>query len=177
MTNNTTSTQHVTVREFIKTHLIEHIGEIKDNYPYLAFLLMTVGIEFFGKCQRNNRDWNYYDKQNPSADFENGMRIAPLQKYGAYDLRSNLRNGMAHSFIPKGGIFVSNNGTDCQSIGCSQLYNDFKAACNDVLEGKVQMPAKSLDDVFFTITNTPDGNSITGGTIAVANQSNPTKEI
>ncbi len=177
MTNNTATTRQITVREFINTHLIEYIGNIKDYYPYFAFLLMAVGIEFLGKCQRNNSDWNYYDKHNPSADFEKGMEIPPLQKYSASDLRNFLRNGMAHSFLPKGGMLISNNGTDGQSIGCSQLYNDFKAACNEVLHGKVQMSVKSLDDVFFTITNTPDGNSITGQTIVVSTQSTPTKEI
>ena len=120
MTNNTATTRQITVREFINTHLIESIGNIKDYYPYFAFLLMAVGIEFLGKCQRNNSDWNYYDKHNPSADFEKGMEIPPLQKYSASDLRNFLRNGMAQSFLPKGGVLISNNGTDGQSIVCSQ---------------------------------------------------------
>lgn len=164
MTNNTATTQQVTVKEFIETHLIEHIGEIKDSYPYFAFLLMAVGIEFLGKCQRNISDWNHYDAQNPSADFNAGMKIPPLNKYSASDLRNNLRNGMAHSFLTKGQLCVSNRGTDGCSIGCSQLYADFKEACENVLRGSITMPTKSLNDVFFVVTNTLDGNSITGGT-------------
>lgn len=41
----------MTVREFISEYLKRHIKEIKGNgYPFEAFMLMSIGIEFLGKC-------------------------------------------------------------------------------------------------------------------------------
>lgn len=46
------TTEEKTVKEFIKEYLIDQIGEIKENYPYFAFLLMSVGIEFLGEMSK-----------------------------------------------------------------------------------------------------------------------------
>lgn len=38
------------LREFITKYLIEEVGKIKDDHPFLAFSVMSIGIEILGKC-------------------------------------------------------------------------------------------------------------------------------
>lgn len=41
--------KEVSLNDFLKDTIIQ-FGEIKDKYPYYAFLLISDGIEFLGKC-------------------------------------------------------------------------------------------------------------------------------
>nr|MBQ5604218.1 hypothetical protein [Bacteroidales bacterium] len=156
-------TKDITVREFIKNYLIVQIGEIKNNHPYFAFLLMAVGIEFLGKCQ-NSYDWDdSKEKIKPYENFENGLQLGPLKKYanikGLYD---KLRNGLAHALLIKQGIKVS-QGDSPNALNSDTFYADFKEACESVLNakdngcGKIMTAdsieiKKDLDATFFTIT-------------------------
>lgn len=157
------TTENVTVREFIKKYLIDKIEDVKNSHPYFAFLLMAVGIEFLGKCQ-NEHDWDDHDKIGPRTNFEKGLKIGALKKYANItDLYDNLRNGLAHSFLIKKGIKVS-DGDSVGAINSHILYDDFKNACYEVLnaisgvDGILRTSKgieikKDLDATFFTTTN------------------------
>lgn len=158
------ASKDVTVKDFIEKYLIDEIGAIKDEHPYLAFLSMAVGIEFLGKCCNHFTDWNKGGQSR--NDFNGGMRIPSLNdtKYAGMDLYSELRCGLAHSLLTKGDLCLTNQASVNGAIGCDEFYQDFVAACREVLDGKVQMPVKKLTDVFFTVTDDGQGNSITGVT-------------
>lgn len=154
-------TSDVTVRYFIQKYLIGQIGLIKKDYPYFAFLLMAVGIEFLGKCQ-NEHDWDDYKLIQPRENFNNGLNLDPLKKYANLDLYDKLRNGLAHSLLIKQGINVS-EGDYPNALNSNTFYSDFEAACNLVLNakddgsGKIMTTdgieiKKNLDATFFTIT-------------------------
>ncbi len=143
--------QDVSVREFIEEYLIGHIGKIQKRQPYFAFVLMAIGIEFLGKCLNNHSDWNYYSKGQPARDFNKGMQLSPMRKYKNLDLYHKLRCGLAHSLLTNNGLTLSNNEVG-STINSKQFFQDFKAACREVLAMK-NLPKKNLDSPFFTIAN------------------------
>lgn len=163
------SKKAVSVRQFINEYLIGHIGTIKDQQPYFAFVLMAIGIEFLGKCLNKYSNWNYYSKGQPARDFKRGMQLTPLKRYIKLDLYHKLRCGLAHSLLTDGGLTLSDE-SGVNAISCKQFFQDFEAACKEVLAMK-NLPKKDLDLPFFTVTNTvnADGKivSVTGHTTTV----------
>ena len=148
-----------TVQEFIEECLIADIGKLKSEYPYFAFLLLATGIEFLGKCQNNNADWQTTGQSE--SDFNTGLSLFP-PKYQGMDLYNNLRCGLAHAFIPDKGLRLSDvKGQDNTVLSCEEFYDDFKAACNKVLSGQVAMPVKKLSDPFMVVKD--DGEIGTSG--------------
>lgn len=152
----------ISVRQFIQEYLIDDIGETVKKFPYFAFLLMSVGIEFLGKCQ-NSYDWDDYNSNiSPKDNFNNGLKIGPLKRYANMDLCNKLRNGLAHALLIKQGIKVS-QGDSSDALNSDTFYADFKEACESVLNakdngcGKIMTAdsieiKKNLDATFFTIT-------------------------
>lgn len=155
--------ESITVKEFISEYLINQIGKIKNHQPYFAFVLMAIGIEFLGKCQ-NGYDWDDHNANIKASDnFKNGLKLDPLKKYANIKgLHDKLRNGLAHAFLIKQGINVSEG--DCaNALNSNTFYSDFEAACSLVLNakddgsGKIMTAdgieiKKNLDATFFTIT-------------------------
>lgn len=141
--------QDVSVREFIEEYLIGHIGKIKEGYPYFAFLLMAVGIEFLGKCLNEFEDWDDYKFTKPSDNFDEGLKVPSLNKYQNKNLYYELRCGLAHSFLTNNGLKLSDKDG---VVNCEEFYKDFESACREVLAMK-NLPKKNLDSPFFTIAN------------------------
>lgn len=133
-------------KQFIQKVLIDEIGEIHKNYPYIAFASMTIGIEFLGKCLNTHEDWN--KKNRSKKDFQ--LAVNALNSFSKYKplLRSHklwdsMRNGFLHSFVPKESISLSRKGemahmnkiTDKKiNLECEEFYKDFKMACEKVIE-------------------------------------------
>lgn len=159
----------IKVKDFIEKYLIGHIGEIKDKYPYEAFLLISCGIEFLGKCL-NNRNWQ--DTGQSKADFENAVENIPsLKRYTSVkkDLYKSLRCGLCHAFQPKKGFLISNSQSEQLDknkggivINIKKFYDAFEKACYDLLEARVTA-GKNLDDTFLYITEEEE-TSTTGST-------------
>ena len=138
----------IKVEDFINDYLITHIGEIKNNYPYFAFVLMSIGIEFLGKCQNTDFDWNKYRHAQPETDFNKGMELPSLKKYKQLNLYRNLRCGLAHSLSTNGNLVLSDK-SNTTTLNCEEFYNAFVDACNEILSGKANMPTKKLTDTFL----------------------------
>lgn len=152
----------VTVKEYIENYLIKEIGEIKDEHPYFAFLLMAVGIEFLGKCQNTDYKWNKTGQAE--RDFNLGMGLFPA-KYQNMKLFERLRCGMAHPFITQNGIQIYKSlFEDATVISCDDFYKDFTEACNKIVSGNVEMPRKKLTNTFLFVQDI-DGDSVSGSTI------------
>ena len=165
-------TTSITVADFINDYLINQIGNIKDNHPYFAFLLMAVGIEFLGRCQSAN-DWN--DRSGSQTYFNEGLDVAPLQKYKTRypNLYNQLRCGLAHAYHPDGIILSDKAGIS--DINCEEFYTDFVRACRNILAGNAPKTVRALDVPFFVVTTTDDGTSTTGNTPSQMSQTQNSK--
>jgi hypothetical protein len=131
--------------DFIRTVLINEIGELVDSHPYLSFILMGIGIEFMGKCiDIRLTDWN--ESGRSKLDFESAIKTIPsLKKYEPYlishQMYSSFRCGLAHAVAPKTqitlsskeemGHLIDNNGR--LNLKVEDFYQDFKDACNYIL--------------------------------------------
>ena len=131
-------------KEFINTVLIHEIKDILDRHPYLSFLLVAVGIEFLGKCKLTKEaTWN---RINPAKAFEEGMKLMceVEPEYAKLNLKDELRNGFAHTFLPKSKIVLSEikhgarnfqlNRSGQTILVAEIFYRDFVIACQKVLQ-------------------------------------------
>ena len=144
-------TMNMKPKDFIQKVLIEEIGEIHQKHTYISFAMIAIGIEFLGKCLNNSVDWNEYRKNG--LDFK--LAIDTLKSFKEFkertknfDIYSNLRNGFAHSFKPKGRLILSSgNGSEHLKVfeprnineqskivlKCEDFYINFKNACLEVI--------------------------------------------
>jgi hypothetical protein len=138
----------MTPKQFIKQVFINELNKIKDSNPYIAFAIMAIGIEFLGKClDTDNQNWNTPRKSK--YHFELAIKkLSSLKIYkqylNNYALWNSLRNGFAHSFVPKNTLSLSsknerahlskhNNGLTI-NLKCEDFYEDFKNACSEVIQ-------------------------------------------
>lgn len=152
------------VREFIQKFMIDDIGRLVDSHPFHSFVLMSIGIEFLGKCLRDG-DWDDPNR-NATEDFNNAIsELYSFTKYRNIDgLYDKLRCGLAHLSVPKNGIKLDREGNDISSspiiLGCREMYEDFKSACNEVLEDKEGKVKKDLTKDYLVIDNTTTGSTV-----------------
>lgn len=151
----------MTLRDFIQQNLIEEIGTIKDEHPYMAFLLISCGIEFLGKCIGAN-DWQ--DSGHSTADFNNALsRFPSLQKYqspniGSKSLYRIIRCGLCHALLPQQGIVLSQDASqDLNShpivLKIDDFYGDFVTACETLKnDGSLLGLGKTLDMELLSIS-------------------------
>lgn len=185
-------TKTISVENYINEVLLQDINDVKQEKPYLAFLLIAAGIEFLGKCLSKSKDW--HSNGTSQKDFETAIcKLKAFQKYRKYtrglkrknaknhkmhlinppiSLYKSLRCGLLHAMLPGENIHLSNgqgvhNEIDGHlTLYLDTFYDDFSAACNELLEkNKI---GKNLKEHFFTIGYyNKDGNqyAVTGETI------------
>lgn len=137
----------MTPKEFIRQVFINELGVLKDSNPYISFAIMATGIEFLGKClDESAKHWNVSGKSK--NNFELAIdTLEALKKYHPYltshKLWDSLRNGFAHSFVPKFPLTLSSK-AECPhmtlhennerlNLKCEDFYVDFKNACEEVI--------------------------------------------
>jgi hypothetical protein len=146
----------MTPKEFIQQVFINELDNIKSTNPYISFAIMAIGIEFLGKCLDNNANhWNVPKKSK--VNFEYAINhLDALSAYRPYlishKLWDSLRNGFAHSFVPKFPLTLSSKNEAPHlllhennkrlNLKCEDFYNDFKNACIEV----VNMEFSDADD-------------------------------
>jgi hypothetical protein len=93
-------------KEFIENVLINEMRDIVERHAFMSFLLISVGIEFLGKCLLTEHH-NWHDIK-PETAFNKGKELMATinPEYGNIDLK-NLRNGFTHTFLPKNQISLS----------------------------------------------------------------------
>ena len=112
-------------KEFIKEYLIGKIGKLKDSEPYIAFLMMSIGIEFLGKCLNDKHDWDISNMSESDFNLAIGS-LKSLSKYQGWGLYHKLRCGLAHTMMVKSGLWIKNKGTSTSTcVSCEEFYNDF----------------------------------------------------
>lgn len=123
------------IDEFIETSMINEINQIKNTYPYWAFSLISMGIEFLGRILNRRSD---KDDNSSKYDFRYAIHnLDALKEYRDYtckphinakgkplydnaikpldpsdckkDLYSHLRCGFAHQLRMGTGILLDNS--------------------------------------------------------------------
>jgi hypothetical protein len=152
-------------KEFIDTVLINEVGAIHLQYPYISFAVMAIGIEFLGKCLNKYENWS--ESGHSKEDFE--LAINSLNSFDKYrplltshGLWTSLRNGFLHSFVPKNTLTLSSKDETAHlvpvtptkiNLRCENLYEDFKEACLEVIamtsfqSNKMSLPLLELPDI------------------------------
>lgn len=150
-------------KEFINQVFIKELCRIKDNHPYIAFAIMAVGIEFLGKCLDTvNQDWNTARKSQYHFELAinklNSLKIY-RQYLVSYQLWDSLRNGFAHSFVPKATLSLSSknetshlfqNGSKI-NLKCEDFYSDFKNACSEIIKMDFSDPNDKMNKDLLSV--------------------------
>lgn len=148
----------MTTKDFIQNVLINEIGQIVTNHPFLSFTLICVGIELLGMCMNGKPKWGSSGKYG--KDFKAGIDLMP-DKYQniKQKLYDDLRNGMAHYLSPKSFIlgeyknvnisYDDHLKTHQNIIIVDHLYEDFVIACEKVLEKEFSENDKVNKDFLY----------------------------
>ncbi len=180
----------MTPKEFIDTVLINEVGAIHLQYPYITFAMMAIGIEFLGKSLNSYEDWNQGGRSK--EDFE--LAINSLNSFHRYrpllashNLWTSLRNGFLHSFVPKNTLTLSSKNETGHLVAitptkinlrCEDLYADFKRACQEVIamtnfqSNKLSLPLLELSDVQNNIS-VSGRVKLTNGSLVITGNDNP----
>jgi len=137
----------MTPKEFMNQVFVNELDRIKDHNPYIAFAIVATGIEFLGKCLDTSANhWNVSGKSR--TDFEYAINnLAALIPYRpfltSHKMWDSLRNGFAHSFVPKYPLTLSSknempnvtlhSNNERLNLRCEDFCNDFKKACIEVM--------------------------------------------
>jgi len=141
----------MTGKQFIETFFIAQVEQVISTIPYMAFIIMGIGIEFLGKCLHSK---DIMDDSRSRIRFEEAIvnlksfstYIPLIGKNNKFDLYSSLRCGLVHSAAPKYSITLSSKteGPHLEqdakgeriNLRCEDFYSDFRKACEEV----IQMP-------------------------------------
>lgn len=153
-------------KDFIQQVFINEVGDLIEKHPYLAFMIMGIGIEFLGKCLTSgDSSWDVEGKSRSS--FNTAVKkLVALKKYEPYldkrnhDLYGSLRCGLAHAAKPKYKITLSSKNEmanltefgDRLNLRCEDFYSDFKQACEEVIANSFA-PGDKMNGGFLKIPN------------------------
>ncbi len=127
-------------KSFISDVLIVEIGNISNTHHYLCFVLISVAIEFLGKCIDDSvNNWN----EGGSEKLFNLAIEKLMPKYRPYNLYKLLRCGLAHHLAPQSGLNLSQKkdgdihlsvlSDGSLTLNIEDFYEDFKIACQNVI--------------------------------------------
>jgi hypothetical protein len=153
-----------------------------NGHPYISFIIMGIGIEFFGKCLATTRvDWNEGAHSGP--DFEYAIRNIPsLSRYISYlqthKLYHSFRCGLVHAISPKVQVTLSSKGELGHlieqggriNLKVEDFYDDFRQACEYIIGMNftpgdkmnldfLQVPGTSFNSEAFSGSTTQQGAS------------------
>ena len=160
------------VSDFIKKYFIEEVGFLVNEHPFVAFAIMSIGVEFLGKCLNNN-PWDDWKFKKTIDSFDDAVKTyESLAKYISIPhLYHNLRCGLAHRFMIDGTIKLGSDKNDLTSIdmtiGCKEFYDDFKQACLDAINNKNGMIRKNLGEEYNIEIDGITGSTKTANTTVI----------
>lgn len=154
------------IKEFIEQVLLNDIKKMQDaGLHYMSFLIIAVGIELLGACE-DEKDFN--KEGLVKQRFKKGLNFFDKKYQDEADqLYTDLRCGFAHNARPTGKLSLTEHkhaGKDGDMhlykevksgnliLVAEDFYNDFKHACNKVIEkiGKGELNNK-VNEVFLLV--------------------------
>lgn len=157
------------VKEFIEQVYIKELGEVvyKHKYHYLSFSLICMGIEFIGACICD--DYDFKEKGLSEKRFKGAiLNLFSLKRYKGMDkdFYSSLRCSLLHYSSPgiKFGLTHREESKKEKTkhlkmkngkiiLVCEDLYDDFKKACEKVIEkiDKEKIESKKVYKDFLSV--------------------------
>lgn len=144
--------RNYTLQEFVQEVLLGGIKELVEKNPYLAFFVLCVDIELFGRILDPDADIHAWKKT--SKYFYGAIRCREITSFAKYrpigtNMYKKLRCGILHSGIPGVDIKLvdKNNDIPNKIIGCQALYNDIKRAWQEILDN--DLAKKDLSQPIF----------------------------
>ena len=117
---------------------------IDAGFPYEAFQLLALHIDFLGKIlHRLKPDVTVaWEADRPDAKTCFGAVCSQLKSMAKYDidvLRDKLRNGMIHNEAPKAHLWLTHEDVQILDkediiININDIFSDFSIACDDVIK-------------------------------------------
>jgi len=138
----------MTIKEFIEGSLMVQIESIGAEFPYHAFALDAIAIEFLGKIISGNRSLD--QNGNSKIDFSNAIKKLFPAKYHPFSsfLYEELRCGMLHFFGPKSSVVLGRKDEISEKFHLDtspkgklilvfeEFHKDFKKAATKVVKSK-----------------------------------------
>lgn len=156
----------VSISEFIQTHYVDVVPDlVNSKYSFVAFQVISCGIEFLGICISNH---DFVTSKQSQSDFDLALEKFPsLHKYskltivqdstvpGNRELYGALRCGVIHDSRPKKGLMLSEKNNVLPAIiGLDNFSSDFIAACEYLLTSSISLGGgKSLSDTFCYVND------------------------
>jgi len=164
-------------KQFIEQVLINELAEVVKTSPWLGFICISSGIEFLGKCIDNNNptDWNAERVSKPN--FRNAIenlnafsKYKPLLSRPNFDLYREFRCGLVHACAPGANVSLSHGTEEKPNIigqtgeinfNADEVYADFKAACEEVINMEFTNPPNKMNvaKIYINCTLTPNQNN------------------
>ena len=161
----------ITLERFITKYLICEIRSILKEHPFLAMSLMSIGVEFLGKCLnyksvdeiKNNGDHKSKENFNDAIENLNAFKeYKNLIHSKDIELYNNLRCGFAHTFMVKDEIILRDSKNDFNTkpitIGVGNFFDDFFEACKEVIKLKSELMNEEFSYEENGYTGTTKGN-------------------
>lgn len=159
-------------KHFIQQVLMNELAEVVKTSPWLGFICISSGIEFLGKCidTDNSTDWNA--ERVSRKNFKNAIqklnalgKYRPLLSRPNFDLYSEFRCGLVHACAPGNNVSLSHGTEEKPTIigqtgeinfNADELYDDFKSACEEVINMNFAQPNKMNEaKIYINCTLTP----------------------
>lgn len=143
-------------KEFIQVVLIDECKDIVERHAYISFAVIAIGIEFLGKCMLVNH--KYWNDIKPEKAFNEGLKLLVKvdSRYGHLNLKRELRDGLAHTLLPKSKIDLVDSKHNLKHFGVNkynqtvlvaeEFYSDFVKACKIVIEYEFAIGDKMNSD-------------------------------
>ncbi|MCC6413616.1 MAG: hypothetical protein IT270_18310 [Saprospiraceae bacterium] len=150
-------------KAFIEAVYINDLGKlVASDSPYLAFIVMAAGIEFLGRCISQKISWG---KTGVSGEMFK-IALENLESFKQYkdinkkiSLYNAFRCGLLHTSKTNANIslssknemphLVEHNGR--LNFHCETFFNDFKAACEEVIAMDFYNPEDKMNVGFLPV--------------------------
>lgn len=141
-------------KEFIQNVIIGEYQDIVFRHQYLSFALISIAIEFIGKCMlTSHKTWVI----TPDKALKKGIELMTEvdSRYSSIDLK-NLRHGFAHTLIPKnialselkhGAIHFDKNSRGKVILVAEIFYRDLVIACQKIIQTEFDENDKMNKDI------------------------------
>jgi hypothetical protein len=159
----------MTPKQFIEVVFLTDLAEVTQTKPYISFSIVTTGIEFLGKClDADAAHWNVScrSKINFEAAINQLEAFTPYRQYlVSHKLWDSLRNGFAHSFVPKYPLTLSSknqmdhltlHGNNRLNLKCENFYEDFRNACLEVLQMNFPLVTDKMNKQLLSVGDLED---------------------
>ena len=152
-------------KHFIQQVLINELSAVVKTSPWLGFICISSGVEFLGKCIDKAYPTNWNQTGQSRQNFEDAIeKLNAFSKYRQlltrhnFDFYNEFRCGLVHTCAPKDNVSLSHGIEEKPTIfgqtgeinfNADEFYEDFKSACEEVINMTFAPPNKMNEAKIF----------------------------